>query len=133
MDPENPTPVDSEDSENNSHMQVNFPWDAADVQAGDFWEEPAGEFPPSSSTPHLLNIFMYSSLEMIRSTVTDGIVMGHPCCAVPKRHERLATNRSLYCPDHLHLKRKCAVEDCHRPIQATAACSVDFMHKMRVS
>lgn len=54
MDPEDPTPFDSEDSENNSHIEVNFPWEAADVQAGDFWEELAGEFDKAAPTSYHL-------------------------------------------------------------------------------
>ncbi|KAF8576846.1 hypothetical protein K439DRAFT_1622535 [Ramaria rubella] len=53
-----------------------------------------------------------------RSVVTDGISLGHPCCAVHDCKELLPTNKHRYCPQHAHLSSQCAVSTCHANIEA---------------
>lgn len=48
----------------------------------------------------------------LRSTVTDGITIGHPCCAQHDCPIPLPTVKHHYCPIHAHLSRQCAVTIC---------------------
>jgi hypothetical protein len=52
-------------------------------------------------------------LGKIRSVVTDGVTLGHPCCAgaldckIP-----LANNKAMFCPHHEYKEEYCAVVSC---------------------
>ncbi|KAJ7210572.1 hypothetical protein B0H12DRAFT_1278150 [Mycena haematopus] len=48
----------------------------------------------------------------IRSTVTDGITIGRPCCAVHDCLEPLVSVKHRYCPLHRILDNQCAVTTC---------------------
>ncbi|KAJ7278736.1 hypothetical protein C8J57DRAFT_1059707, partial [Mycena rebaudengoi] len=48
----------------------------------------------------------------IRSTVTDGITIGHPCCAVLDCQERLRSVKNKFCPKHQGLNRQCCITTC---------------------
>src|SRR5882724_9152807 len=56
-------------------------------------------------------------IKAYRSVVTDGISMGHPCCAVHNCKEPLKRNNHVFCAQHSHLQGKCAVETCEAPIE----------------
>ena len=50
----------------------------------------------------------------IHSVVTDGIMLGHPCCASTLHCKNpLPNNHAMYCIEHEHLKNKCAVITCN--------------------
>jgi CxC6 like cysteine cluster associated with KDZ transposases len=49
----------------------------------------------------------------IRSVVTDGVSLGHPCCGVHDCTLPLVSNRDRYCAKHQNLHNKCAVVACH--------------------
>ncbi|KAF8834057.1 hypothetical protein BDN67DRAFT_915716 [Paxillus ammoniavirescens] len=49
--------------------------------------------------------------------VTDGVTVGHPCCAVHNCHFPLATNHDRFCPQHyFNLINICTIVGCERPI-----------------
>ncbi|KIK33014.1 hypothetical protein CY34DRAFT_110776 [Suillus luteus UH-Slu-Lm8-n1] len=59
------------------------------------------------------------TLSRTEVVVTDGVTVGHPCCAVPRCTNPLANNRHRYCsinPAHKRLELVCAVEGCDRPV-----------------
>lgn len=59
------------------------------------------------------------TLSRTEVVVTDGVTVGHPCCAVPRCTNALANTRHRYCsidPAHKHLETICAVEGCDRPV-----------------
>jgi hypothetical protein len=58
--------------------------------------------------------------DQIRSTVTDGIAIGHPCCAVQDCPEALPHVKKRFCRPHTHLDSLCVVTTC------TAIASTDF-------
>jgi hypothetical protein len=52
------------------------------------------------------------NLDAIRSTVTDGITIGRPCCSVHDCMEPLPTVKHRYCVRHRQLDQQCAVTTC---------------------
>jgi hypothetical protein len=45
--------------------------------------------------------------------VTDGVTVGHPCCAIHNCFTALGNNRHQYCPEHAPLyDHKCAIIGC---------------------
>lgn len=48
--------------------------------------------------------------------VTDGVTVGHPCCAVARCKSPLVSNRHRYCSEHKMLETVCAVDGCGRPV-----------------
>jgi hypothetical protein len=56
--------------------------------------------------------------------VTDGLTLGHPCCAIPHCQEDLQSNRHRFCKTHFAEHNFCAVIDCHKPIvQGSRMCA----------
>lgn len=56
--------------------------------------------------------------------VTDGVTVGHPCCAVHDCKVPLARQYHRYCPEHEAMDSVCAIRDCPnavRPGHATCA------------
>ncbi|KAJ7255485.1 hypothetical protein B0H12DRAFT_534610 [Mycena haematopus] len=53
----------------------------------------------------------------IRSTVTDGITIGHPCCAILDCQERLRSVKNKFCPKHLGLNRQCCITTCTADVE----------------
>ncbi|KAF8077601.1 hypothetical protein FPV67DRAFT_1614590 [Lyophyllum atratum] len=51
-------------------------------------------------------------LTYLRSTVTDGITIGHPCCSQHDCSIPLASVKDHYCPAHGHREYECAVTTC---------------------
>ncbi|KAI0037478.1 hypothetical protein FA95DRAFT_1551550 [Auriscalpium vulgare] len=51
----------------------------------------------------------------VRAIVTDGISIGHPCCATHNCSEPLANNRHHFCPKHSDEAVICVVADCRSP------------------
>ncbi|KAF8581031.1 hypothetical protein K439DRAFT_1648016 [Ramaria rubella] len=50
----------------------------------------------------------------IRATVTDGVTLGHPCCAVHDCQVPLSSQRDVFCQLHANKNSECAVVDCVR-------------------
>lgn len=51
--------------------------------------------------------------------VTDGVTVGHPCCAVPHCKNALASTRHRFCSvdlSHKYLETVCAVDGCDKPV-----------------
>ncbi|KAJ7933657.1 hypothetical protein B0H13DRAFT_1482942, partial [Mycena leptocephala] len=60
----------------------------------------------------------------IRSTVTDGITIGRPCCSVHDCLEPLPTVKHRYCTCHRQLDSQCAVTTCnHNSERGFRTCS----------
>ncbi|KAJ7511947.1 hypothetical protein B0H11DRAFT_1700190, partial [Mycena galericulata] len=53
----------------------------------------------------------------IRSTVTDGITIGRPCCGVQDCLEPLPNTKQRYCALHRGLENQCAVTTCNRDVE----------------
>lgn len=64
-------------------------------------------------------------LDYARAIVSDGIIIGHPCCNVAHCEVALANKRHRYCPEHAYLNAVCSVEGCTKPIVAgTLSCDI---------
>jgi len=48
--------------------------------------------------------------------VTDGVTVGHLCCAIHNCHFPLANNHDRFCPQHYGLIQVCAIVGCTRPV-----------------
>jgi hypothetical protein len=48
----------------------------------------------------------------VRSTVTDGVTLGRPCCGVQDCFESLRSINDRFCVTHADLNRNCAVTSC---------------------
>jgi hypothetical protein len=44
--------------------------------------------------------------------ITDGVTLGHPCCAMPHCQEELQNNRHRFCKTHFDEHNNCAVIGC---------------------
>ncbi|KAI0310124.1 hypothetical protein OF83DRAFT_1071058, partial [Amylostereum chailletii] len=53
----------------------------------------------------------------IRAVVTDGVSIGHPCCAMHNCTKPLITNRHHFCADHATESALCAVIICKEPVR----------------
>ncbi|KJA13704.1 hypothetical protein HYPSUDRAFT_72911 [Hypholoma sublateritium FD-334 SS-4] len=53
---------------------------------------------------------------MVRTIVSDGVTIGHPCCNVAHCPQPLLHKRKRFCPGHEYLEGLCAVEGCLDPI-----------------
>lgn len=51
-------------------------------------------------------------LEYLRSTVTDGVTLGHPCCGEHDCAIPLASVKDRFCPRHQHRNKECVVTTC---------------------
>ena len=49
--------------------------------------------------------------DRIDAVVTDGVTIGHPCCAVLNCEVPLRSKRDKFCPSHKHLTLLCAIVD----------------------
>lgn len=67
-------------------------------------------------------------LVKISVVVTDGITIGHPCCAVHNCHIPLANNRHRYCPDHAEQATLCAIIGCNSPTCSDSRVCADPLH-----
>ena len=57
--------------------------------------------------------------------ITDGVTMGHSCCAEHNCHEPLLNNRDRFCQQHLSLTNVCAVVGCEcAVIPSTKTCEL---------
>ncbi|EPQ50066.1 hypothetical protein GLOTRDRAFT_108722 [Gloeophyllum trabeum ATCC 11539] len=58
------------------------------------------------------------NMTAVRSVVTDGVAIGHPCCGVHDCKEPLpSTKGARYCKTHTCKETECAVVACGRPAQ----------------
>jgi len=55
--------------------------------------------------------------DSVRSTVTDGVTIGRPCCAVHDCKEPLPTVKHRFCQTHNQLIHLCAVENCQASVE----------------
>lgn len=61
--------------------------------------------------------FLNLSLDHCRSTVTDGVGIGCPCCGKHDCPRPLPTVKHRFCDTHGHLSKKCAVVDCEALVE----------------
>jgi hypothetical protein len=50
--------------------------------------------------------------ELLRSVVTDGVTIGHPCCSVHNCKVPLSNMKRRFCDTHILLESQCAVQTC---------------------
>jgi CxC6 like cysteine cluster associated with KDZ transposases len=68
---------------------------------------------------HILTVYIttYVNTGRIRSAVTDGITLGHPCCAGALNCKNpLLNNHAMYCDEHNYQMSICAVVTCQKPV-----------------
>jgi hypothetical protein len=57
--------------------------------------------------------------------VTNGVTVGHPCCAEHNCHEPLLNNQDRFCQQHLSLSNICSIIRCERAmIPSTKTCDL---------
>jgi hypothetical protein len=54
-------------------------------------------------------------LVKMQAVVSDGVTLGHPCCAIHDCKIPLTSHRDRYCMVHHHLHNKCAIDGCDTP------------------
>jgi hypothetical protein len=69
------------------------------------------------------------ALVKIQTAHCDGDTIGHRCCKVHDCKVPLASNRRHFCPDHQHMKLKCAVTDCEEPCPTGFQTCADRSHR----
>jgi hypothetical protein len=52
----------------------------------------------------------------VEAVVTDGLTIGHPCCASFACPNALGSMRHRFCPTHGHLHMICAIVGCSQPV-----------------
>jgi CxC6 like cysteine cluster associated with KDZ transposases len=75
-------------------------------------EHPNGE---AQYPPILMCLIL--SLGWIRSMVTDGVTLGHPCCAIHECKNPLQSHRMRYCLIHSNKEAECSILNCSNPAQ----------------
>lgn len=55
---------------------------------------------------------MLPLLVLVRSVVTDGITIGHPCCSSYNCKIPLSNMKKRFCDQHSDLERQCCAKDC---------------------
>ncbi|KAJ7349748.1 hypothetical protein DFH08DRAFT_1079096 [Mycena albidolilacea] len=65
----------------------------------------------------------------IRSTVTDGVTMGHPCCNISDCQERLRSTKDRFCPLHQGLAQQCCITTCTAAIVPGFRTCDDLEHR----
>ncbi|KAJ7451206.1 hypothetical protein B0H11DRAFT_1877226 [Mycena galericulata] len=53
----------------------------------------------------------------LRSTITDGLTMGHYCCVVHDCQNRLRSVKDSFCSEHQTFKHQCCVTTCTFPVE----------------
>jgi len=67
----------------------------------------------------------------LSATVSDGITIGHPCCAHYDCKNPLPTQRSKFCVEHASLSSLCAVTTCSRSVELNfQTCSLPEHRKL---
>ncbi|EDR02633.1 uncharacterized protein LACBIDRAFT_332257 [Laccaria bicolor S238N-H82] len=67
----------------------------------------------------------------LRAAVSDGITIGHPCCAHHDCKNPLPTQRSKFCVEHASLSSLCAVTTCSRSVELNfQTCSLPEHRKL---
>ncbi|KAJ7587809.1 hypothetical protein C8J56DRAFT_942650, partial [Mycena floridula] len=73
----------------------------------------------------------------VSADVTDGVTLGHPCCASFNCHVPLGNNRHIYCSEHNHLNNICAIVGCsnlilpdHKTCSDPAHQAVEATHRL---
>jgi len=70
-------------------------------------------------------------IDVIRSMVTDGIMIGHPCCSLHDCKKPLPSNRARYCLDHQDLEWICCTIGCNNPVApGSKACIRDVCQQL---
>ncbi|KDQ48967.1 hypothetical protein JAAARDRAFT_144139, partial [Jaapia argillacea MUCL 33604] len=67
--------------------------------------------------------------EAIQALVTDGVTVGHPCCAVHNCHIPLANNRHRFCPNHANEEDRCSIIGCESNVTAGKRTCADPLHQ----
>ncbi|KAJ7128595.1 hypothetical protein C8R44DRAFT_909853 [Mycena epipterygia] len=65
----------------------------------------------------------------LRSTVTDGITMGHPCCGIPDCQERLRSVKDKFCLTHQKLNKQCCITSCTVDVEPGFRTCIDPDHR----
>lgn len=65
----------------------------------------------------------------VQVVVTDGVTVGHPCCAVHNCHIPLASNRHRFCPVHAKKEEKCSIVGCEADVVKGQLTCVDPTHQ----
>lgn len=74
-----------------------------------------------SRIPILIRHLIYT--EWTRAVVTDGVTLGHPCCAEHDCPEPLISNRHHFCKKHTAFEGRCVVRDCANPrLESSQVC-----------
>ena len=63
-------------------------------------------------------MFNDNKIAAIRATVTDGVTLGHPCCAVHDCQEPLQSQRDSFCQLHQDERKICVVTSCWSSVEA---------------
>ncbi|KDQ59117.1 hypothetical protein JAAARDRAFT_57079 [Jaapia argillacea MUCL 33604] len=58
----------------------------------------------------------YDNGRKVSVVVTDGITIGHPCCAIHNCHTALASNRHCFCPTHTNEELRCSIVGCQADV-----------------
>jgi hypothetical protein len=75
-------------------------------------EHPNGE---SHDPPIFIRLIL--SIGWIHSMVTDGVTLGHPCCAIHECKNPLESHRMRYCLAHSNKEAECSILSCSNPAQ----------------
>ncbi|KAF8589403.1 hypothetical protein K439DRAFT_1645149 [Ramaria rubella] len=66
----------------------------------------------------------------IRSVVTDGIALSHPCCTGELECKNLLPNsHAIYCMEHQYRVGQCAVTTCSNPVTPGCKTCADLQHR----
>ncbi|KII92428.1 hypothetical protein PLICRDRAFT_134020 [Plicaturopsis crispa FD-325 SS-3] len=68
-------------------------------------------------------------LQYLRSTVTDGVTLGHPCCGVQDCTTPLASVNDHFCPNHRDRLRVCVVTSCEARVEPGFRTCPDPSHR----
>ncbi|KAJ7475645.1 hypothetical protein FB451DRAFT_1557538 [Mycena latifolia] len=65
----------------------------------------------------------------IRSAVSDGITIGHPCCGVHDCQERLRSVKNKFCLKHQKLNKECCITTCTAEVEPRFRTCTDPDHR----
>ncbi|KDQ56363.1 hypothetical protein JAAARDRAFT_690535, partial [Jaapia argillacea MUCL 33604] len=71
----------------------------------------------------------YADGRKVSVVVTDGVTVGHPCCAVHNCHIPLANNRHRFCPNHANEEDRCSIIGCESNVTAGKRTCADPLHQ----
>jgi hypothetical protein len=74
---------------------------------------------------------LFLQLALLRAMVTDGVTVGHPCCAILNCEIPLTNQRHRYCPTHLAEESKCSIIGCNNQCEQGFKTCIDTEHRQR--